>query len=303
MIVCCGEALIDMIPKSTTLGCDGFVPHCGGSALNTAIVLARMGASAGLLTAISRDMFGRQLDTRLADAGVDRSLTIATNRPTTLAFVHLVAGEAQYSFYDENSAGRMLQPADLPDLPDNVRCLLLGGISLCHSPGADAFETLGKVGGGRLIMLDPNIRPGFIGDEVPYRNRLGRMMARANILKLSEPDLDWYDPRPAQTTPWAEKLDDLLKTGPSLILFTQGARGAVACHKDGRRIKVSAQKVRVDDTVGAGDAFNAGFLARLDALGLLTPDAVDNIATQALRDAVTSATRAAAASLSRSGGA
>ncbi len=303
MILCCGEALIDMIPKPTALGRDGFVPHCGGGALNTAISLANMGACAGLLAAVSRDMFGALLLKGLGDAGVDRSLIIPTHRPTTLAFVHLEAQEARYSFYDDNSAGRMLRPADLPELPEKVRCLLLGGISLCHPPGADAFEALGKMGDGRLIMLDPNIRPAFVTDETVYRARLGRMTARTDILKLSEPDLDWLDPRPAGQVPWADKLNDLLRAGPALILFTQGARGAVACHRDGRRVAVSAQKVRVDDTVGAGDAFNAGFLARLEALGRMTPDAVARIETSALRDCMTHANRAAVASLSRSGGA
>lgn len=300
MILCCGEALIDMIPVRVANGRPGFTPCNGGAALNTAITLAGMGASAGLLAGLSSDRFGCQIVAALDVAGVDRSLVVTSDRPTTLAFVHLDGDEASYTFYDENSAMRMMTPHDLPPLLDHVGCLLLGGISLCHPPGADMFEALGEQSEGRLIMFDPNIRPGFIGDETSYRARLGRMMARAHIVKLSESDLDWID---AGAAPWQEKLNKALQSGPSLILFTRGDKGAIACHRDGRRVKVAAQKVEVLDSVGAGDAFTAGFLARLQALDMLDPQKVGTMETGTLRDCLECATNAAAASLARAGGA
>lgn len=299
MILCCGEALIDMMSESGTDGTQKFTPCNGGSALNSAITLARMGANVGLLTGLSSDHFGCQLDAALAVAGVDRTMIVTSDRPTTLAFVHLEGDEASYTFYDENSAMRLLTPDDLPQIPEHVRCLLLGGISLCHAPGADMFEALGVQHDERLIMFDPNIRPGFIGNELEYRARLARIMAQAQIMKLSKPDLDWIDPGPA---PWQEKLGKMLQSGPSLILFTRGDKGVRACHRDGRRIDVAAQKVDVLDTVGAGDAFTAGFLARFQALNMLDQQKVDTIETDMLRDCLVSATRAAAASLARIGG-
>lgn len=295
MILCCGEALIDLIPEQ---GRDGFVPRCGGAALNTAIALAGLGAKAGLLTAMSRDRFGQQIDAALARAGVDRSLIVQCDRPTTLAFVHMDGAEAEYTFYDENSAGRMFPPGDLPPLPDHVRCLLLGGISLCHLPGAEAYETVARGAAGRLVMLDPNIRPGFIGDEVSYRDRLQRMMARAHIVKLSEADLAWMDPA---MVPLRDKLATILAAGPALVLYTRGAKGAVAYLRDGREVEVAAQAVQVADTVGAGDAFNAGFLARLAHLDHLSPAAVGGIGSGTLRDCLEHGSAAAAVALSRFG--
>ena len=120
MILCCGEALIDMIPAPTTTGGEGFVPHAGGAVFNTAIALARLEAPTGLLTGLSTDMFGQMLDTTLADNGVARDMIVRSDRPTTLAFVQLVDGSAQYTFMDENSAGRMLRPTDMPDLGPEV---------------------------------------------------------------------------------------------------------------------------------------------------------------------------------------
>jgi fructokinase len=297
MILCCGEALIDMIPQQSVSAQGGFVPRCGGAAFNTAIALARQGARAGLLTGLSSDRFGRKLDAELARAGVDRSLIITSDHPTTLAHVQLDGDEATYSFDDENSAGRMLTPEDLPELPDRVGCLLLGGISLCHAPAADAYEALSNRAEGRLVMLDPNIRPGFITDEVCYRARLARMMTRAHIVKLSEPDLNWLDPRPL---PLSDKLDRILAAGPFLVLFTQGARGVTARHRDGRQTEVGAPKVQVSGTVGAGDAFNAGFLARLATLDQLKPTAIGHLPSPILRDCLEHATQVAAQALSRS---
>lgn len=61
MILCCREALIDMIPASTVSGRAGFIPHSGGAVFNTAIALGRLGARAGMLTGLSSDFFGQQL--------------------------------------------------------------------------------------------------------------------------------------------------------------------------------------------------------------------------------------------------
>ena len=130
MILCCGEALIDMIPEPTARGDKGFVPHCGGAVMNTAVALGRLGAPTGLFTGLSNDMFGRQLVDHLRTSQVDLSLVAWSNRPTTLAFVHFDGGQTTYSFMDENSAGRMLTPADLPNLPDRVSNFVFWG----HQP-------------------------------------------------------------------------------------------------------------------------------------------------------------------------
>ncbi|MCP3876853.1 MAG: carbohydrate kinase, partial [Sulfitobacter sp.] len=109
MILCCGEALIDMVAAPSLDGPDGFVPHSGGAVFNTAIALGRLGARAGMLTGLSRDMFGDQLADALKASDVDTTHIIRSDRPSTLAFVKLEDGQASYSFFDENSAGRMIR--------------------------------------------------------------------------------------------------------------------------------------------------------------------------------------------------
>ncbi|UWQ25308.1 carbohydrate kinase [Leisingera aquaemixtae] len=298
MILCCGEALIDMIPGETATGQAAYVPHGGGASFNTALALGRLGVQAGLFTGLSTDVFGQQLTQALAAAGVDTSLAVTSPRPCTLAFVHLTDGDASYSFFDTGSAGSSLTPQALPDLPDSVSALLLGGISLCNPPAADAYLALAqREAGHRPVMLDPNVRAGFSRDEADYRARLEKMVALADIVKVSEEDLSWLCPRGDTRT----KLSGLFAAGPKLILLTRGREGAEAYLPDGQVVTAAAVPVTVADTVGAGDTFNAGFLAMAQERGVLKAAASGEIAEPDLKACLRFAVRAAAVSVSRAG--
>ena len=299
MILCCGEALIDMVAAPSLDGPDGFVPHSGGAVFNTAIALGRLGARAGMLTGLSRDMFGDQLADALKASDVDTTHIIRSDRPSTLAFVKLEDGQASYSFFDENSAGRMIRPEDMSALPSDITALFFGGISLASDPSASAYAALlERQGGPRAVMIDPNIRPLFITDADGYRRRMAAMISHADIVKVSDEDLNWLNPAPLTQ---AEKISAMLDTGPSVVIVTQGAAGAIATLADGTSITVPAVKTHVVDTIGAGDTFNAGFLAKLSELDLLTPEALGTLDPDALRDAMTYGARVAAITVSRAG--
>jgi len=300
MILCCGEALIDMLPRETAAGEPAFAPHPGGAVFNTARALGRLGAQAGFFCGLSRDLFGAQLAAALVDSHVAVDLCPRSDRPTTLAFVTLTGGQARYAFYDEGTALRSLTPADLPPLPAEVTALFFGGISLAGEPCGTAFEALCHTAtdalSDRVVMLDPNIRPGFVRDDVAYRARLHRMIARADILKLSDEDLAWLAPGQSEDAAIA----DLAATGPALLLITRGADGAEAYHAGGV-LRVPAQPVAVVDTVGAGDSFNAGILAALDRAGALTRPGLRGLPRDALAEALSLATAAAALTAGRAG--
>lgn len=299
MILCCGEALIDMIPAPAAEGQNGFVSHTGGSVFNTAIALGRLGVQAGMLSGLSRDVFGQQLLAALTASTVDTSQIIHSDRHSTLAFVQLVDGQATYDFFDENSAGRMLTPKDMPALPDTISTLFFGGISLACEPCADAYAALmARAGDTRVVMIDPNIRPGFIKDVARYRDRLNRMIGQADIIKVSDDDLNWFLPAPLTLN---EKIAVLLDQGPSVVILTQGGDGATGYLKDGRTVFVPAAKAKVVDTVGAGDTFNAGVLAHLSAAGLLSKKDLANLSPTDLEAAVQHGARVAAITVSRAG--
>jgi fructokinase len=297
MILCCGEALIDMIPLHTDTGQTAYVPHTGGAIFNTAIALGRLGTPVGMFTGLSTDLHGRAIEADLKASSVDPTFAIRSHRPTTLAFVQLENGQANYTFYDENSAGRMIGPDDLPTLPETVNALYCGGISLVVEPAAETYTALiEQYAGTRPIMVDPNIRPGFITDEASYRARLARIIAACDILKVSDEDLAWLVPAPQSLSGKVATI-----SGPSLVIVTEGGTGATAYLTDGASIHVPAQKVTVVDTVGAGDTFNAGVLARLFQAGFLQMDALQTVSLSDLQDALLFAHQVAAVTVSRAG--
>jgi fructokinase len=298
MILSCGEALIDMLPRTSTQGENCFAPYAGGAVFNTAIALGRLGAPSAFFSGVSNDMLGEILADTLTASKVDTRYLARSDRPTTVAFVKLVNGQATYAFYDEATAGRMLSTDQLPSLPHDIDALFFGGISLVNDPAASTYEALqARESGARVTMIDPNIRPGFIaGKETEYRARIERMVARADIVKLSDEDLHWLEGQ-GDLTALAR---GILAKGPKVVFITEGAKGARAVTAS-QDVFVAAQKVTVVDTVGAGDTFNAGVLASLHKAGVLTKPGVTSLSDATLTAALSLGTRAAAVTVSRAG--
>jgi fructokinase len=292
MILCCGEALIDMLPRQTAAGESAFAPLAGGSVFNTAVALGRLDAPVQFFSGLSSDLFGDVLRDQLSASGVDSSPAHIADRPTTLAFVTLTDGHASYAFYDENTAGRMLSADDLPDTQADA--LFFGGISLVVEPCGAAYEAMMlREAPKRLTMIDPNIRPSFITDEASYRARLTRMLGVADIIKTSDEDLEWI----TGNTDAAALLNS---TGAKVILLTKGGDGVSVVTPNGT-IHVPAQKATVVDTVGAGDTFSAGFMAQLHKSGHLTKDTITTATEADLRAAAAFGAKVAAITVSRAG--
>jgi len=297
MILCCGEALIDMLPRTTTEGEAAFAPYVGGAVFNTAIALGRLGAPASFFSGLSSDLFGGQFREALGASKVSSTYAHTSPRPTTLAFVRLTNGQATYTFYDENTAGRMLTIDDLPKLGAEIEAMLFGAISLISEPAGSAYEEfMRREHKSRVMMLDPNIRPNFIPDKAKHLRRIREMMAMADIVKLSDEDLNWFD----EAGSHEEVVRNWLERGPKLIVVTHGSEGAVGYSKE-HKVAVVPQKVKVVDTVGAGDTFNAGILASLHEQGLLTKAAIGSLPEDAIRKALELGAKAAAVTVSRAG--
>lgn len=297
MILCAGDALIDMLPRLSTAGQEAFTPFPGGALFNTAIALGRLGVSTGFFAGISTDLFGTRLIAALTAAGVTSDLAIRSGRPTTLAFVTFCGTQARYTFYDEGTASRMVTATELPPIPDRVQAMIFGGISLAVEPCGSAFEALMlREAGTRVTMLDPNIRPSFIRDEGAFRSRLSRMIAVADIVKVSDEDLRWIE-GPGELAPLAARLR---ARGPRLVIVTEGARGAYGFSEHETEF-VAAASVPVVDTIGAGDTFNAGVLAALAQAGALSKTALAAASAGLIRGALALGNRAAAVTVSRAG--
>jgi fructokinase len=230
----------------------------GGGPFNTARALARLGVPVAFLGHLSDDAHGRTLLEALRADGVALDLVSIGHEPTTLAVAHVDAsGAARYEFDIEGTAAPALTAAMVPRrLPAGVVALHIGTLGLALEPIASTLlDLLAREGAGRVVMLDPNVRPGVVPDPV-YRENLRRAIAMSTIVKASEEDLAWLGAPPEAR----------------LLVVTRGRRGAFAIHA-GHRVDVPAVNVDVVDTIGAGDAFGAALLAWLFHHDRLTPDA------------------------------
>ncbi|NNU62820.1 carbohydrate kinase family protein [Ochrobactrum soli] len=297
MILCCGEALIDMLPRETTLGEPGFAPYAGGAVFNTAVALGRLGVQTGFFTGLADDMMGDILRDTLRRSDVDFSYCALASRPSTIAFVKLVDGHATYAFYDEGTAGRMITEFDLPVLGDDCEALHFGAISLIPEPCGSTYEALLKrEHEKRVVSLDPNIRPGFIKDKASHLARIRRMAAMSDILKFSDEDLAWFGldgDEAALAHYW-------LRHGAKLVVVTRGAKGATG-YTANHKVMVPSEKVQVIDTVGAGDTFDAGILASFKIQNLLTKARIASLTEEQIRSSLSLASKAAAVTVSRAG--
>jgi fructokinase len=171
----------------------------------------------------------------------------------------------------------------------------VGALGLVMEPIGSAVERLllTDVPPDALVMLDPNCRPGAIADRAAYLGRIGRIAARADVVKASVDDLAYLYPG----SPPAEAAESLLAAGPALVLVTDGPRPARA-FLPGAVLTVEVPSVHVVDTIGAGDAFGGGFLAWWSANGRTRADLKR---PPLVRSAVQAAAAAAAATCTRPG--
>jgi fructokinase len=254
-VVVAGESLIDRLVRP-----DGGVEDVvGGGPFTTARALARLGLPVSFVGGLSTDASGARLRAALAADGVDLSLAVTTEAPTLLAIAALdAAGVASYRFEPAGSAAASLRPADLArGLPPDTAVLHVGTLGLVLEPVAEVIAGLVSTAlPDVLVVVDPNLRPSAIEDAAVYRERLAKVIGRADVVRASHDDLAWLAPdRSIEDTAMR-----IVGAGPSLLLLTEGAGPVRIVTGHGVRV-VPVPAVRVVDTVGAGDAFGAGFLA------------------------------------------
>ena len=275
-ILVAGEALFDLVVASND---DAPIEaHAGGGPFNTARTIGRLGQPVAFLGRLSTDRFGAQLARMLEQDGVSLEATVRTDDPTTLALAEIDEhGAARYRFYAEGTAAPGLTGVELPS---DFAALHVGTLGLTFEPLATTVESLvQQLAPTTLVMVDPNCRPSAITDRDAYRARLDRVLAQADVVKLSEDDAAWLEPG-------KDAIETARTLGPGTALLTRGQQGAVVVTA-GEVIRVPAEDVDVVDTIGAGDAFGGGFLAWWHARGL-------GKAGLAQRDQLEQATRFAA---------
>jgi fructokinase len=254
-VVVGGECLVDVITEAS--GEVREVP--GGGPFNTARAIARLGGHAAFLGRISRDRHGWRLLDELATDGVDLSLVVRTDAPTTIAHATLDAsGTASYRFDIEGTAAPALEmAAALAALDPPPDAIHVGTLGLVFEPSGSSLERLVLAAPPEtLVMLDPNARPSAIPDREGWRGRIRRLAMRADVVRASIDDLAVL----GEATD-AEAAARSLAGGGALVLLTDGGHPVRLVSSAFPTVGLPVPTGPVVDTVGAGDSFGGAFLA------------------------------------------
>ncbi len=298
MLLSCGDALIDFLPVKSTDGRDAIVPVAGGSCLNIAVGMARLGAPTGFVGGISTDLFGRMVADHALTSQVDLRFATRSDRQTTLAFVRTVSGEPQYAFYDEETASRswIYRHGAIPF--DQIEAVHVGSTTLADDHGA--AQALALVKDARktvTISFDPNCRPKLVKDKARYVTRMNAFAAAANIVRMSDVDFEFL----YVGDDYAGMAKSLIEAGAGLVVVTRGIKGAQAWHSRAGAVEVRAPTVNVVDTIGAGDSFQAALLFALRAIGRIGAESLAHADSEELRRVLTFASDCAAFTCGRAG--
>lgn len=298
MLISCGDALIDFVPTKNVDGREAVMPAVGGSCLNVAIGIARLGAPTGFVGGVSTDLFGRMIADHAASSNVELGLATRSDHQTTLAFVRIVAGESHYAFYDAQTATRnwTFRRGTIPF--DTVEAVHVGSTTLVNDQGA--AETKALIADARAsstISFDPNCRPNLVKDKPAYLARMVEFAASADLIKMSDVDFAFLFGEER----YQQRASALLGQGTNLVVITRGNNGAIAWHAKAGQIEVEAPKVAVADTIGAGDSFQAALLFALHEQGRLNRQQLKDIGADELRRALSFAANCAALTCTRPG--
>ena len=279
-----GESLIDVLP--------GVGGRAGGSPMNVAVGLARLGRPTLLATWFGRDSYGALIDQHLRQSGV--SLVPESNAAQRTSSAEVV--------FDEHGSARYVFDLtwQMPSLPNDLAPIVVhtGSIGAALQPGADqVLDALRRLRAHTIVSYDPNCRPQIIGPADGVRALMESFVGVADIVKASDEDLAWLYP----AVDPLESARAWLAAGPSLVVLTQGAAGVTAMSQ-AATVEVPAPRVELADTVGAGDSLMAALLDGLWGLGFLDASRRDDLASMppsTLERLMLYASRAAGITLSR----
>lgn len=298
MFVVCGEALMDVYVGEATPTGLLLDARIGGSPLNVAQGLARLARPVAFLAGLSTDALGERLLASLRAEGVDTSLVLRSDAPTTLSVVSVdAAGVPRYAFHGNGAADRQITHDTLPALPPATRVLQFGSYALAVEPVGGALRALAaRERERRLIAYDPNVRLNVEPDLAHWRAVVEQMVSLAHLVKVSDEDLGLLYPSETPQSVAARWLGQ----GAVLVAVTRGRHGASAW-TGAAQAHVPSPVIEVVDTVGAGDTFQAALLTWLDEHDALAPQALAALDASALDTLLRFAAQAAAITCSRRG--
>ncbi|NUL47718.1 carbohydrate kinase [Cellulosimicrobium funkei] len=263
-----GEALVDVVLSDTATP----RAHAGGSPLNVAVGLARLGENVFFTGRYGRDEYGTMVREHLERNGVD-SVLAPDGLPTSVATARLdPTGVAHYDFDldwslpETAEIDRLLRQVLAQGGRDRTLSHLhTGSIATMLEPGASTvMELLTILEPDVTLSYDPNCRPSIVPDRTTARRRAEESVALADIVHASDEDLAWLYPE--------RSLEDVIvewqRIEPAMVVVTRG-ESSLLCATAAGLTEHPVAPVEVADTVGAGDSFTAALLVALKDRGLL----------------------------------
>jgi len=298
MFLICGEALFDLFGEAGAEDSVSYDARIGGSPFNVAMGLARLGEDSAFFGGISTDALGERLIEKFRKEGVSDRYALRTDYLTTLSLVQKdTHGHPAYTFYGANAADRMVGLEDLPDFDDPPLFLHLGSYTALVEPVAGTLKALIKRERTHtLVSFDPNIRPTVEPDLALWRQNTEDLAPLADVIKVSDEDLALIASD--------EEISGIARRwvagGTALVIVTRGSEGALAFSRSFETGCPGVQ-VKVEDTVGAGDTFQAALLAGLKRLGATDRNSLAELDEQRVNRLLEFAVQAAAITCSRRG--
>lgn len=263
-VVALGELLIDFTPAGLSpTGNVLFERNPGGAPANVLSAVSKLGGTAAFIGKVGNDQFGHFLQQVLHSNKIEtKGLRFSETEHTTLAFVHLdERGDRSFSFYRNPGADTMLEEKDLDyELIDQGHIFHFGSLSMTNEPSRNATLKAAEYAKSRnkIISYDPNWRPLLWKNDRAAREGMLLGLKYADILKLSEIELEFL----AGESDLQSGSRRLLDEGMKLIIVTLGPKGCFYRHHCGTGY-LSTYDTKVMDTTGAGDAFLGGLLYQI----------------------------------------
>lgn len=248
-VVCYGEVLWDSVPQGLFLG---------GAPFNVAAHLKRLGISAGIVSAVGEDVLGSEIVRRAGSYGLPADLIQRdTDLPTGFVDVTVEAGSPSYVIREPAAWDNIAWTNKIDTVVKTARAFVFGTLAQRMPTSRETLHRLWSVASTKV--LDVNLRP-------PYDDRsiVSQSWDAADVVKLNDDELFWIANMTASTEQnRLRNAADMLSARHDVatVIITRGASGACLLH-EGAWLEAASDPVEVVDTIGAGDAFLAGFLSR-----------------------------------------
>jgi sugar/nucleoside kinase (ribokinase family) len=258
-LIAVGETMLSLVAEDGPMEtATRFAATHGGAESNACVALTRAGLRVAWVSRLGEDAAGRRIRTALAAEGVDLTwVTTDPDRPTGLMHRDTVGG---VRYVRAGSAASALDVGDLEAVPiADARAVLVTGITAMLGPGPQraAVALLERARGLRAV--DPNLRPGLWGSERAVE-LISPLIERCDVLLGGQSELQAFADGAGEALARA-----CARLGPTEVVVTRGSAGAGALDREGVWHEHPPVPVSERDPVGAGDAFNAAYLAaRLD---------------------------------------